>query len=68
MTLCASCGLQLFGETPLCPHHHMIYGDEWAAWNRAICNLIHRGIEPPPAPPGTEDKPSWIYSDLAAWA
>lgn len=46
MSLCASCGLQLSGDSALCPHHHCVYGDDWAVANRIICNFIHRKIEP----------------------
>lgn len=45
MGLCINCGLQLRGDLCLCPHHHSIFGDDFALNNRALCNLIHRGIE-----------------------
>ena len=44
---CASCGLQSAGDVALCPHHHTVYGDDWAAGNRAVCAFIHRGIMSP---------------------
>jgi len=46
MTLCASCGLQLAGEFALCPHHHCVYGDNWAIGNRIMCDFFHRGVVP----------------------
>ena len=45
MSLCASCGLEVTGNSGLCPHHHTIC-DDWAASNRAMCNFFHRGIVP----------------------
>ena len=36
MSLCASCGLQLSGDAGLCPHHHCVYGDDWAVANRIM--------------------------------
>lgn len=46
MGLCASCGLSLSGDATLCPHHHAVYGDEWAAANRIMCDFLHRGVLP----------------------
>ncbi len=46
MSLCASCGLQLSGDAALCPHHHCVYGDNWAAANRIMCDFLHRGKPP----------------------
>lgn len=46
MTLCAACGLgTTAGE--LCPRHHIVYGDDWAAANRLLCDFLHRGKVPP---------------------
>ena len=50
MTLCASCGLQLSGDAELCPHHHCIYSDDWAAANRIMCDFFHRRRLPPRLP------------------
>lgn len=47
MSLCASCGLQLSGNAELCPHHHCVYGDNWAEINRIMCDFFHREIAPP---------------------
>lgn len=46
MTLCASCGLDVYGDTALCPHHHAAYPDDWARANRIQCDFFHRGIAP----------------------
>lgn len=44
MSLCASCGLQ--SEAGLCPHHHCVYGDDWARANRIQYDFFHRGKVP----------------------
>ena len=46
MSLCAMCGMQLFGETDLCPHHHSAQPSDWAVDNRIMCDFIHRGVVP----------------------
>ena len=46
MSYCANCGLQLSGDSALCPHH-LIDTDDWAATNRIMCEFFHRGQEPP---------------------
>jgi hypothetical protein len=46
MAFCASCGLALRGDLWLCPHHHLVYGDEWAESNRIWCDFFHRGLVP----------------------
>lgn len=43
MALCASCASLLSGDAALCPQHHAVVDDAWAANNRIICDLIHRG-------------------------
>jgi hypothetical protein len=59
--ICAACSVELSDGGELCPHHHASFaGDHWAYWNRVMCDLIHRGIEPPVLPasepvPATED-------------
>ena len=63
MSLCAACGLPLFGEVALCPHHHCAYGDDWAASNRIMCNFIHRGVVPPRVLPGERNEDLWGSSD-----
>jgi hypothetical protein len=47
MSLCASCGLQLSGDAALCPHHHCVYGNDWAVANRIMCDFFHRRKVPP---------------------
>lgn len=46
MSVCTVCGLRLFDDTGLCPHHHCVYGDDWAKTNRIMCDFFHRGHEP----------------------
>jgi DNA-binding response OmpR family regulator len=40
VSLCASCGLQLSGDAGLCPHHHSVYGDDWAVAQRLAVPVI----------------------------
>ena len=49
MSLCALCGAWLAGDANLCSHHHYAPTDGWAAVNRLMCDLVHRGIVPPGA-------------------
>jgi len=42
VSLCASCGLTLPEGIALCPHHASDLFDEWATWNRAMCDFVHR--------------------------
>jgi hypothetical protein len=44
MGLCASCGQRVDGD--LCPHHLAAGGDNWAAANRILCDLLHRKKAP----------------------
>lgn len=48
MTLarCASCTLKLRGDEELCSHNHVVYGDDWAAVNRIMCDFFHRNSAP----------------------
>ncbi len=59
MALCASCGLQLIGRDELCPHHACVYGDDWAASNRIICDFFHRHKEPARLPEAQRDDTFW---------
>ena len=43
---CAQCGTELSGDAALCPHHHCVYGDDWAFANRIMCDFFHRGKVP----------------------
>jgi len=46
MNRCASCGAELSDTLHLCPHHH-VQEHGWAATNRIMCDLLHRGVVPP---------------------
>lgn len=59
MSLCASCGLPLFGNPALCPHHHCIYGDDWATANRIMCDFVHRKRIPPRLPEHDRNEDFW---------
>ena len=48
MSCCALCGMQLVGDAQLCPHHDFAAENRWAVDNRLMCDLLHRGIIPPP--------------------
>lgn len=56
MSLCAACGLQLTGADELCPHHPCVYGDDWAAGNRIMCDFFHRGKIPRRLPRDQRDE------------
>lgn len=62
MSLCASCGLILSGTAQLCPHHHLVNGDDWFITNRIMCNFFHRGIEPPRLNAAERDIDFWEES------
>lgn len=66
MSLCASCGLQLSGEAGLCPHHHCVYGDDWAVANRIMCDFFHRKKVPPRLPQTERDDDFWAHTGEAA--
>jgi hypothetical protein len=73
MSLCASCGLELPGDGGLCPHHHCVYGEDWAEGNKIFCDWLHRRIEPPKVsesdiPLGEEDQTPMFVVDVAWWA
>jgi hypothetical protein len=68
MSLCASCGLQLSGDTGLCPHHHCVQGDDWAVTNRLMCDFFHRGIVPPRLGAHDRDDDFWGYATDTASA
>ena len=63
MSLCASCGLQLSGDAALCPHHHCVYGDDWAVANRIMCDLVHRAIVPRRLAPNDRDQVALVTDD-----
>lgn len=66
MSLCASCGLQLSGDTGLCPHHHCVYGDDWAKGNKIMCDFIHRKKVPPRLPKEERDDDFWAHTGEAS--
>lgn len=66
MSLCASCGLQLVGEGNLCPHHHTVYGDDWAVSNRILCDFFHRGVVPVRLSKHERDSDFWAVPDTTA--
>lgn len=49
MSLCSVCGIRLGGDASLCAHHD-VPAHGWAAENRIMCDLLHRGIVPPRLP------------------
>jgi hypothetical protein len=66
MSLCASCGLQLSGDAALCPHHHCVYGDDWAVANRIMCDFFHRKKVPPRLAQSDRDDDFWAHTAEAA--
>jgi len=66
MSLCASCGLSLTGDARLCPHHHCITGDDWAASNRIWCGYFHRRQPIPRLPEALRDDGFWTNAGGAA--
>jgi hypothetical protein len=66
MSLCASCGLQLSGDASLCPHHHCVYGDDWAVANRIMCDFFHRRKVPPRLAAPDRDDDFWAHTAEAA--
>jgi hypothetical protein len=66
MSLCASCGLQLTGDAGLCPHHHCVYGDDWAVANRIMCDFFHRKKVPPRLSQSERDDDFWAHTGEAA--
>jgi hypothetical protein len=50
----------------LCPHHHCVYGDDWAAANRIMCDFFHRGKLPARLAQTERDDDFWSHTDEAA--
>jgi hypothetical protein len=65
VSICASCGLQLAGDSALCPHHHCVFGDDWAEGNRLMCDFFHRGKVPPRLPTEEPEDDLWPQLDEA---
>lgn len=63
LSLCASCGLQIRSDTALCPHHHCVFGDDWATANRMMCDFFHRGIVPSRLPKKDQSDDFWSHID-----
>lgn len=55
MNRCPSCAVELSDTLHLCPHHH---GPDpaWAATNRVMCDLLHRGVVPARLRTGDRDE------------
>jgi hypothetical protein len=47
MIACVLCGVEVQDGSALCAHHLCGVGENWAASNRIMCDLVHRGIVPP---------------------
>jgi hypothetical protein len=54
MSLCAQCAFEMNGAFELCPHHCVREAD-WAATNRIMCDLLHRGRAPARLAPAERD-------------
>ena len=46
MSLCVLCGQPLLGRDDVCGYHLHGHGDDWATWNRIMCDFLHRGVVP----------------------
>lgn len=57
---CVSCGTANPSCALLCLHHVQGVGDDFAPNNRAMCNFVHRKIEPPRLAPADREEPA-IY-------
>jgi hypothetical protein len=47
MSRCVACGEALSAGTIFCPCHPDGHENGWAATNRVMCDLVHRGVAPP---------------------
>jgi hypothetical protein len=45
------------GEVALCAHLLFDIADDWAAGNRIVCDLVHRGVVPLRLPKEQRDEP-----------
>jgi hypothetical protein len=66
MSRCVSCGLQLTGDTALCPHHPRAYGDDWAVANRVMCDFFHRRKPLPRLTQSERDDERWEHTGDSA--
>ena len=58
MALCVVCGLPLYGDLDLCPHHECGHAEDWAVANRIMCDFVHRQ-QIRPRPDDEEDFWTW---------
>ena len=63
MSLCAYCSLEMQSPGVLCVRHTNVFGEDWAAGNRIICDFVHRGIVPP-----TPSEPTGSAVEIIEWA
>ena len=54
------------GDAGLCPHHHCVYGDDWAVANRIMCDFFHRGKVPSRLSHSERDDEFWAHTGEAA--
>ena len=64
MSLCVSCGVMNPDGVEVCPHHHNVYGDDWAASNRVWCDFFHRGIVPKRLTVAERDDDFWYHAGV----
>ena len=50
----------------MCPHHHCVYGDDWAVANRIMCDFFHRKKVPPRLVQTERDDEFWAHTGEAA--
>ena len=50
----------------MCPHHHCVYGDDWAVANRIMCDFFHRKKLPPRLSQHERDDEFWAHTGEAA--
>jgi hypothetical protein len=50
----------------LCPHHHCVYGDDWASANRIMCDFFHRKKVPPRLAAEQREDDFWAHTTEAA--
>ena len=56
---CAACGVSLADPARGMCAHHIVGPPNWAAGNRALCNLIHRGVPLARLPAHERDEYAW---------
>lgn len=55
---CIRCGAYLGEGREICPMHLDSNGEQWHINNKIMCDLFHRGIEPPRV---IEDLMTWKF-------